>query len=81
MSRQCSDKIVLESLGTKPQVENDHAGGQRETRSFKTKLTTNRLLNRPLRIYLKTYLITRTTKVSDVKNRSRRSSDRKHTAR
>lgn len=33
MSRQFSDKIVLESLGTKPQVENDHAGGERATRT------------------------------------------------
>lgn len=29
MSRQFSNKVVLESLGTKPQVENDHAGGER----------------------------------------------------
>lgn len=33
MSGQFSDKIVLESLGTKPQVENGHAGGGGATRS------------------------------------------------
>lgn len=44
MSRQFSHKIVLESLGTKPQVEDDHAVGERAMRTGSSKLNERQLL-------------------------------------
>lgn len=69
VSGQFSDKIVLESLGAEPQVEDDHAGGEEERHEAQTDQKSHRVAS----AFINTDLITRTTNVSAVKNRSRRS--------
>lgn len=76
MGRQFCYKVVLESLGTKPQVEDDHAEEKKETKIKRSKVKQS-----DSRKYLgsfpapKANLITRTTNVSAVKNLRRRSGD------
>lgn len=47
MGRQFGDKVILESLGTKPQVQDTHAGGEK---SSKTKQTKNSYLKKKKKI-------------------------------
>lgn len=72
MGGQFSYKIVLKSFGTKPQVENDHAGENKTTnKSIRAKAVK---FNAFICIISQPYLITRTTNVRAVRNLSRRSS-------
>lgn len=69
----CYKVVTLESFGTKPQVEDDHAEEKRKQRSKKTQSDSRKKLREfppP-----EANLITRTTNVRAVKNRSRRSGD------